>query len=123
MKHNFTVSCPYSPVKEFLYIRPGFYYTDEVIVSIRENRMYYHSYLTCKYKYVKKPSIRFGMVYVIPTTEEPPATIPTYSNVAIIGTRHFASNIYHFMESANMLLHFLMQPNHPLVNITNVYPA
>lgn len=112
---SFNGTCPPSPVNEMLFIPPKFRYTEEVLVTFTNYSIKYHPYLPCKYTNLYRPSIRFGSVYVIPTNEEFSPNLPVFSNVAIVGSRFFVDNIYHFMESANMLLHYLMIPNLPQV--------
>ena len=109
--------CPSSPIKEFLPINPGFYYTREVYVSLKDNVVEYSSYLPCNYTSYKRPNVRYGRAHV-ERTKIVPTNLPVYSNVAVISTRHFAHNIFHFMESVNMLLHYLLVPSLPPVSFS-----
>ena len=116
MKANYTTRCPLSPIKELLPINPGFYLTKEVFIPVNRNEIHYHPYLQhCSYKHIKRQSIRYGRTFVVPTDDLFPEKAIVYSNVAIVSTRYFKYNIYHFMETANMLVHYLLTPSIPRV--------
>ena len=119
MKQDSTSECPSTPVSELYPIYSGFYYTDMVMITSPERNILYHSYLECNYRNVPKPSIRNGHVYLTLVDDFSESYLPIFHNVVIVSTRHYEHNIYHFMEAANSLVHFLQIPDHPIVQINH----
>lgn len=119
VKQDSTSECPSTPVSELYPIYSGFYYTNMVVITSPERNILYHSYLECDYRNVSKPNVRYGQVCLTLVDDFPKASLPIFRNVAIVSTRHYKHNIYHFMEAANSLVHFLQIPNHPIVHFNH----